>query len=430
MLDPAFVRDHTDEVRSGLRNRGLAPETILEPFAALDAKRRELIPVVEGLKREQNASGEEVARAKKQGLDPSAIFAANKARGQQIKQLEAELEAVEQQRADLLMTVPNLPHTTVPIGRSAEDNAEVRRHGEPREFDFEPKPHWDLGAALGILDFERAARIAGARFSVLSGAGARLSRALINFMLDLHTREHGYREVVPPFLVNAASLEATGQLPKFEADLFKVAGEWDLFLIPTAEVPLTNIHRNEIVNGDLLPLKYVAYTPCFRSEAGSYGKDVRGLIRQHQFEKVEMVKITHPDTSYDELEAMTLNAETVLQKLGLPYRTVVLCTGDLGPSMAKTYDVEVWLPGQKAYKEISSCSNAEAFQARRANIKFKVGGTGKAEFVHTLNGSGLPIGRTLVAVLENYQRKDGSVRVPDVLRPYMASLEVIAPRPT
>ncbi len=428
MLDPAFVREHQEEVKRGLQSRGLNVDGELEQLATLENRRRRLIPELEGLKRDQNTAGDEVARAKRQGKDASAIFEANRQRAQQIRQVGIELDQVEQQRGILLMSFPNVPHTSVPIGTSEADNVVVRTWGEPRAFDFEPQAHWDLGPALGILDFERATKMSGARFAVLLGAGARLSRALVDFMLDLHTREHGYVEVVPPYLVNRASLEATGQLPKFEADLFKVAGDWDMFLIPTAEVPLTNLHRNEILNGDVLPLKYTAYTPCFRSEAGSYGKDVRGLIRQHQFEKVEMVKLTHPDTSYDELESMTLNAEDVLQRLGLPYRTVVLCTGDLGPSMAKTYDVEVWLPGLNTYKEISSCSNAEAFQARRGNIKFKSGGTGKAEFVHTLNGSGLPIGRTLVAVLENYQQKDGSVVVPDSLRPYMGGLELITPR--
>ena len=428
MLDPSYVRDHQEEVRRGLQNRGWNVENDLEQLSTLENRRRRLIPELEGLKRDQNAAGDEVARAKRQGKDASGIFEANRQRSQQIRQLSIELDQVEQQRLIILMSLPNVPHASVPVGKSEADNVVVRTWGEQTTFDFEPRAHWDLGPALGILEFERATKMSGARFALLLGAGARLSRALTDFMLDLHTREHGYLEVVPPYLVNRASLEATGQLPKFEAELFKVSGEWDLFLIPTAEVPLTNIHRGEILNGDLLPLKYTAYTPCFRSEAGSYGKDVRGLIRQHQFEKVEMVKITHPDTSYDELESMTLNAEDVLQKLGLPYRTIVLCTGDVGFSMAKTYDVEVWLPGQNAYKEISSCSNAEAFQARRANIKFKAGGAGKAEFVHTLNGSGLPIGRTLVAVLENYQQKDGSVRVPDALRPYMGGLEVIEPR--
>jgi seryl-tRNA synthetase len=430
MLDPAFVRDHADEVRAGLQNRGLDPATVLAPFAELDARRRELIPQVEGLKRDQNASGEEVARAKKQGLDPSAIFAANKARGQHIKQLEAELDQVEQRRTDLLMTVPNLPHASVPKGRSADENQEVRRHGVPRAMDFEPKPHWDLGSALGIIDFERATRMSGARFAVLLGAGARLERALINFMLELHTREHGYLEVEPPFLVNAESLRGTGNLPKFEQDLFKIGGEWDLYLIPTAEVPLTNLHRGEILDGRQLPLRYTAYTPCFRSEAGSYGADVRGLIRQHQFDKVELVKFTTPDQSFDELEALTANAEEVLKRLELPYRTMLLCTGDMGFASAKTYDIEVWLPSQKTYREISSCSNTMAFQARRANIKFRPGGTGKVEYVHTLNGSGLAVGRTLIAILENYQERDGSVTIPAALRPYMGGLDRISPAAT
>ncbi len=323
--------------------------------------------------------------------------------------------------------LPNLPHASVPDGATAADNVEVRRRGEPRRFDFAPKPHWELGAALGIIDFERAARIAGARFSVLSGAGARLARALINFMLDLHTREHGYREIEPPFLVNSAALYGTGNLPKFEADLFKIAGDWDLYLVPTAEVPLTNLHRGEIVDGRDLPIRYTAYTPCFRSEAGSYGQDVRGLIRQHQFDKVELVKLTAPDQSYAELEQLTANAEQVLERLELPYRTVLLCGGDLGFASAKTYDIEVWLPSQETYREISSCSNTEAFQARRANIKFRPAGTGKAEFVHTLNGSGLAVGRTLVAILENCQQHDGSVRIPEALRPYMDGREAIMP---
>jgi seryl-tRNA synthetase len=426
MLDPAYVREHLDEVRTGFRNRGLDPEAILEPFAELDAKRRAQILEVENLKREQNAAGEEVARAKKQGLDPSAVFAANKARGQQIKQLEAALEEVERKRTELLMTVPNLPHASVPVGKSAEDNAEVRRHGEPRVFDFEPKPHWDIGAALGILDFERAAKMSGARFSVLLGAGARLERALINFMLELHTREHGYTEVEPPFLVNADALRGTGNLPKFEQDLFKIAGDWDLYLIPTAEVPLTNLYRGEILDGRQLPMRFTAYTPCFRSEAGSYGADVRGLIRQHQFDKVELVKFTTPEQSFDELEKLTTDAEEVLKRLDLPYRTMLLSTGDMGFASAKTYDIEVWLPSQKTYREISSCSNTMAFQARRANIKFRPQGTGKVEYVHTLNGSGLAVGRTLIAILENYQQQDGSVVIPPALRPYMGGLEAIA----
>jgi seryl-tRNA synthetase len=425
MLDAAFVRDHMDDVRTGLRNRGMNPDAELEQVGTLEARRRRLIPEVEGLKREQNAAGDEVARAKRQGKDASDIFAANKARAQQIRQLEIQLDQVEQQRIALLMTIPNLPHSSVPIGGSAEENKEVRRHGEPRTFDFEPRPHWDLGPALGILDFDRATKMSGSRFSVLMGAGARLARALINFMLDVHTREHGYVEVEPPFLVNSETLRGTAQLPKFEADLFKVAGDWDLYLIPTAEVPLTNLHRGEILDGRQLSLRYTAYTPCFRSEAGSYGADVRGLIRQHQFDKVELVKFTSPDQSYDELESLTANAESILKRLELPYRTVALCTGDLGFAAAKTYDIEVWLPSQKQYREISSCSNTEAFQARRANIKFRPAGTGKAEFVHTLNGSGLAVGRTLIAIVENYQQADGSVTIPEALRPYMHGLERI-----
>jgi len=428
MIDPAFVRDHLDEVRAAFRNRGLDADSDLEQLATLETRRRRLIPEIEGLKREQNAAGDEVARAKRQGHDATPLFAASKARAQQIRQLEIQLDQTEHQRTALLLTLPNLPHASVPVGRNAEDNQEVRRHGEPPVFDFDPKPHWELGTALGVLDFERATRMSGTRFSVLLGMGARLARALINFMLELHTREHGYVEIEPPFLVNAAALRGTGNLPKFEQDLFRIAGDWDLYLIPTAEVPLTNLHRDEILDGRLLPLRYTAYTPCFRSEAGSYGADVRGLIRQHQFDKVELVKITTPEQSYDELESLRRNAETVLERLGLPYRTVVLCTGDLGFASAKTYDIEVWLPGQQAYREISSCSNTEAFQARRASIKFRAAGTGKAEFAHTLNGSGLAVGRTLIAILENYQQKDGSVVVPQALRPYMRGLEIIEPQ--
>jgi seryl-tRNA synthetase len=427
MLDPALIRDHLDDVRTGLRNRGLDPDKALEQIATLETARRRLIPELEGLKREQNAAGDEIARAKRQGTDTSAIQEANKQRAAQIKRLDVQLDSVEQQRNHALMTLPNLPHPSVPPGKTADDNVEVRRVGEPRAFDFDPQPHWDLGPALGIIDFERGTKLAGARFTVLSGAGARLARALINFMLDLHTREHGYREVEPPFLANTASLTGTGQLPKFEQDLFKIAGEWDLYLVPTAEVPLTNLHRGEILDGRELPINYTAYTPCFRSEAGSYGQDVRGLIRQHQFDKVELVKIVTPDESANELEAMTANAEQVLKRLELPYRTMLLCAGDMGFAAAKTYDIEVWLPSQQTYREISSCSNTEAFQARRANIKFRAGGagSGKAEFVHTLNGSGLAVGRTLIAILENYQQKDGSVAVPMALRPYMDGREKI-----
>jgi seryl-tRNA synthetase len=426
MLEPALVRDRMDDVRAAMRSRGLTVDADLDRLAALEATRRQLIPDVEGLKREQNTAGEQVARARRAGQDVSAVLAANKTRGQRIKELEQELAAVEQERTALLLTLPNVPHASVPAGATAADNPEVRRHGEPRAFDFEPRAHWDLGTALGILDFERATRMSGARFSVLMGAGARLARALINFMLELHTREHGYLEVEPPFLVNSDALTGTGNLPKFEQDLFKIAGEWDLFLIPTAEVPLTNLHRGEILDGRRLPLKYTAYTPCFRSEAGSYGADVRGLIRQHQFDKVELVKFTTPEQSYDELETLTRNAETVLEQLGLPYRTVLLCTGDTGFASAKTYDIEVWLPSQQTYREISSCSNTEAFQARRASIRYRPDGTGKADFVHTLNGSGLAVGRTLIAILENYQQADGSVTVPAALRPYMGGMERIS----
>jgi seryl-tRNA synthetase len=425
MLDPAFVRDHIDEVRLALRNRGVDADADLEELAKLETRRRTLIPELEELKRQQNISGDEVARAKRQGLDPSGIFAANRARAQQIKQREIEVGAVEEQRRARLLTLPNMPHASVPVGRTAADNREVRRWGEPRVFDFEPKAHWDIGPALKILDFERAAKVASARFAVLFGAGARLMRGLIDFMLALHTREHGYIEVDSPFLVNSAALVGTGNLPKFEADLFKVAGDWDLYLTPTAEVPLVNLHRGEILDGRALPISYVAYTPCFRSEAGSYGLDVRGLIRQHQFHKVELVKFTTPASSYEEHEKLTRDAEEVLVRLGLPYRTVVLCTGDMGFASAKTYDIEVWLPGQNAYREISSCSNTEAFQARRANIKYRPDGTRKAEYVHTLNGSGLAVGRTALAIMENYQQRDGSVVIPEALRPFMDGREVI-----
>lgn len=410
-----------------LRSRGLDPSADLASLARFETARRRLLPEVEGLKREQNEAGELVARAKKAGEDPSAIFAANKTRGARIKELEAELATAETQRDELLLTLPNLPHESVPVGKSASDNVEVRKWGTTPEFTFTPKPHWDLGVALGILDFERATRMSGARFAVLTGAGARLARALINFMIDLHAGEHGYREVEPPFLVNRQALTGTGNLPKFEQDLFKIGGDWDLFLIPTAEVPLTNLHREEILDGRLLPLKYTAYTPCFRSEAGSYGADVRGLIRQHQFDKVEIVKFTTPETSHAELESLTRDAETVLEKLGLAYRRMLLCTGDMGFASAKTYDIEVWLPSQNTYREISSCSNTESFQARRAQIRFRPDGTGKAQLAHTLNGSGLAVGRTLIAILENFQQADGSVIVPDALHPYMRGLEVIKP---
>jgi seryl-tRNA synthetase len=419
MLDPALVRDNLPFVEARLRARGLDPSREIADLAALDAERRRLIPFVENLKRDQNSAGEEVARAKREGRDASAILVRNKVRAAEIKEHEAALAEVDARRDALLLTLPNLPHDSVPVGTSSAANVEVRRWGAPPAFGFTPKPHWDIGTELGILDFERATRMSGARFSVLAGRGARLARGLINFMLDLHTRDHGYREVEPPFLVNTASLVGTGNLPKFEHDLFRIAGDWDLFLIPTAEVPLTNLHRDEILDGRTLPLKYTAYTPCFRSEAGSYGADVRGLIRQHQFDKVELVKFTTADESYAELESLTRNAETVLERLGLAYRRMVLCTGDTGFASAKTYDIEVWLPSQNTYREISSCSNTESFQARRAQIRYRADGTGKAQYAHTLNGSGLAVGRTLIAILENGQQADGSVVVPEALRPYV-----------
>ena len=425
MLDPSLLRDQFETVQAALASRGTDLTAQLEEVRALDAERRRMLPELEGLKRDQNSAGEEMARAKKQGQDTAALQDANRQRAQRIKQMDAELAALEDRRAAAVLVLPNLPHASVPSGRSAADNQEVRRHGTPPQFDFEPQPHWDLGPALGIIDFERGTKIAGARFSVLMGGGARLARALINFMLQLHTEEHGYTEVEPPFMANAASLIGTGNLPKFEADLFKIAGEWDLYLVPTAEVPLTNLHRGEILDGRQLPLRYTAYTPCFRSEAGSYGADVRGLIRQHQFDKVELMAFTTPDESHAELERLTNAAEEVLRRLELPFRTMLLCTGDMGFASAKTYDIEVWLPGQNAYREISSCTNTEAFQARRAAIKYRRDGAGKPDFVHTLNGSGLAVGRTLIAILENYQQKDGSVVIPEKLRPYMGGLDVI-----
>jgi len=438
MLDPAFVRDNLADVRRRLRDRGLNPDDELARFSDVDAKRRALIPEVERLQAQQNESGRAVAQAKREGKDPSAVFAENKARANRIAELQSELTGVEGDIEALLASIPNLPHESVPVGKSASENVEVKRWGSPRAFDFEPKQHWELGPALGILDFERAARMSGARFSVLIGAGARLARALIDFMLELHTREHGYLEIEPPFLVNGGALRGTGNLPKFEQDLFKIAGDWDLYLIPTAEVPLTNLHREEDLDGAALPLHYTAYTPCFRSEAGSYGADVRGLIRQHQFDKVELVKITRADQSYAEHEHLTRHAETVLERLDLPYRRMLLCTGDMGFSSAKTYDLEVWLPGQNAYREISSCSNCEDFQARRARIRYrepaaapaagdkKPAKAGKMRFAHTLNGSGLAVGRTWIAIVENYQQADGSVVVPEPLRKYMGCDRITA----
>ena len=425
MIDPAYLRENLDAVRTALASRGMDLTRELEELAALEARRRRLLPEVEGLKREQNAAGDEVARAKRQGLDTAKIQEASRQRAQEIKQKGVELDLIEQRRNHGLLVIPNLPHASVPAGTSAADNKEVRRVGTPRAFTAPPQPHWDLGPALGIIDFERGTKIAGARFTVLVGAGARMARALINFMLDLHTKQHGYTEVEPPFMANTATLTGTGNLPKFEADLFKIAGDWDLYLVPTAEVPLTNMHRGEILDGQQLPIRYTAYTPCFRSEAGSYGADVRGLIRQHQFDKVELMAFARPEASYDELERLTGNAEEVLRRLELPYRTMLLATGDMGFASAKTYDLEVWLPSQQMYREISSCSNTEAFQARRAAIKFRPEAGVRTEFVHTLNGSGLAVGRTLIAILENYQQEDGSVTIPTALRPYMDGREKI-----
>jgi seryl-tRNA synthetase len=427
MLDSALLRDLT-AVRTALRNRGMDLSAELDTLSTLESERRRLIPQIEELNREQKVASEDAGRARREGRDISVLQEASRQRAQRIKEMSAELEAIEERRQRLLLIIPNVPHESVPVGRSAADNLEIRRQGTHRIFTFKPQPHWDVGPALGIIDFERGTKIAGARFTALVGQGARLARALINFMLDLHTREHGYTEVEPPFMANSASLTGTGNLPKFEADLFKIAGDWDLYMVPTAEVPLTNMHRGEILEAGVLPIRYTAYTPCFRSEAGSYGADVRGLIRQHQFDKVELMVFSAPDASYDELERLTGNAEEVLTRLELPFRTVALCTGDIGFASAKTYDIEVWLPSQNCYREISSCSNTEAFQARRASIKFRPAGGGRPEFVHTLNGSGLAVGRTLIAILENYQQANGSVVIPDALRPFMDGQAVINTR--
>ena len=427
MLDPILLREQLDEVRKCLATRGDDLSDDLACLAKLDTERRSILPVLESARRARKDVGEQVAKAKQSGEPAGDLIQASKKHGAAIKEHEARLEVVEGQRDELALTLPNLPHSSVPLGTSENDNIEVRRHGNPPAFDFTPKAHWDIGPDLGIIDFERATKLAGARFCVLTGAGARLSRALINFMLDLHTTEHGYTEVEPPFLATKAALTGTGNLPKFEADLFKVSGDWDLYLIPTAEVPLCNLHRGEILEGRMFPIRYVAYTPCFRSDAGSHGKDVRGLIRQHQFDKVELVAYAMPEDSWDVHEALTSHAEEVLKRLGLPYRTMLLCTGDMGFASAKTYDVEVWLPGQNAYREISSCSNTEAFQARRAGIRFRREGKGKPEYVHTLNGSGVAVGRALLAILENGQQRDGSVVIPPVLRSYMGGQEVIEP---
>jgi seryl-tRNA synthetase len=428
MLDLTFVRENLPLVEEKLRQRGMDPAAVLKDFREVDAERRKAITEAETRKAERNRASEEIAKAKKAGQDASAAMTQTKELREQIQLFEKTATDLDTRLRDILVGIPNLPNDSVPVGKSADDNVEVRRWGTLPKFDFTPKPHWDLGPELGILDLERAVKLTGARFAVYWDIGAKLERALANFMLDLHTREHGYTEVLPPYLVNSESMYGTGQLPKFAADLFRVPhGEKDLWLIPTAEVPVTNLYRDEVIEQARLPISLTAYTPCFRSEAGSYGKDVRGIIRQHQFQKVELVKFAHPEHSYEEHEKLTRNAETVLQKLGLHYRVMALSTGDMSAASAKTYDIEVWLPGQQLFREISSCSNFEAYQARRANIRFRPEGKNKTELVHTLNGSGLAVGRTWVAIIENYQQSDGTVLIPEALRAYIGA-ERITPR--
>ena len=424
MLDLGFVRDNLELVKQKMRERGVP--NLLGDFERLDRERRKYLAEAERRKARRNKVSEEIAALKKQGLDASAQIAEMQELKLEITDFDAKVENADSSLRETLKNAPNVSHPSVPVGKGAADNQEIRRWGEPRQFDFEPKAHWDLGPALGILDFERAAKIAGARFAVYWGLGARLERALANFMLDVHTREHGYTEVLPPFIVNSASLYGTGQLPKFAGDQFKLEGA-DYWLIPTAEVPVTNLFRDEVLDAEKLPVKLCAWTACFRSEAGSYGKDTRGIIRQHQFQKVELVTLALPEKSYDELESLTRDASVILERLNLPYRVVALCTADLGFSSAKTYDLEVWLPSSREYKEISSCSNFEAFQARRANLRFRRGKSGKTELLHTLNGSGLAVGRTWLAIIENYQQADGSVVIPEALRPYLGGLERIGP---
>lgn len=427
MLDLNFVRENLAVVEEKLRQRGMDPAAVLKDFREVDTQRRQAITEAETSKAQRNRASEEIAKLKKSGQDASAAMAQTKELRERIGELEKTAGELDARLREILAGIPNIPHASVPVGRSADDNREERRWGTPPKFDFTPKPHWDLGPELGILDLERAVKLTGARFAVYWDLGAKLERALGNFMLDLHTREHGYTEVLPPYLVNSDSMYGTGQLPKFGEDSFRVPhGEKDLWLIPTAEVPVTNLYRDEVLEQARLPVSLTAYTPCFRSEAGSYGKDVRGIIRQHQFQKVELVKFAHPEHSYEEHEKLTRNAEEVLQRLGLHYRTVALCTGDMGAASAKTYDIEVWLPGQQLYREISSCSNFEAYQARRANIRFRPEGKNKTEFVHTLNGSGLAVGRTWVAIVENYQQSDGSVAIPEALRPYIGAERITA----
>ena len=423
MLELKFVRSNLGDIKEMIKTRGY--DLDISRFETLDQERRGKLSVLEGLRHQRNSVSEDIAAMKKKGEDASNIIAEMKEVSSEIKEKEKELPGIVEELNNLLMVIPNIPDESVPVGKDENDNPVIRTWGEIREVDFAPRPHWEIGEGLGILDFECAAKLAGSRFAVYLGAGAKLERALISFMLDIHTKEHDYTEILPPFMVNAASMVGTGQLPKFKEDLFKVEG-WDLYLIPTAEVPVTNIHRDEILAEEDLPIYYVAYTPCFRSEAGSYGKDTRGLIRQHQFNKVEMVKFVRPEGSYDELEKLTRNAEEILRRLKLPYRVVSLCTGDLGFSAAKTYDLEVWLPGQGLYREISSCSNFTDFQARRAGIRFKRREGSGTELVHTLNGSGLAVGRTFVAILENYLQGDGSVAIPEALKPYMGGMESIS----
>jgi len=422
MLDIKFLRENLDSVKKRLRTRGTTIDW--DQFAALDRERREVLSAWERLKEKKNRLSGEIGKLKKSGADAKAQMREVEKLTEEIRAAAEPLAGIERRFEDFVLSIPNVPHSSVPLGSGPEDNKEVRRWGEPPRYDFSPKNHWEIGEELGILDFIRAAKIAGARFAVYYGQGALLERALANFMLDTQTREHGYVEVLPPFVINTASLTGTGQLPKFADDLFKLEGT-DYWLSPTAEVQVTNLFREETIDLDRLPLKLCAWTANFRSEAGSYGKDMRGIVRQHQFQKVELVKFVRPEQSYDELESLTRDAEAILQKLGLPYRVVALCTGDLGFAAAKTYDIEVWLPGQNAYKEISSCSNFEDFQARRAQIRYRPDKKNKPVFVHTLNGSGLAVGRTVVAILENYQQKDGSVIVPEALRPYMGGLERI-----
>ncbi len=425
MLELAYLRENADRARKALEGRGYSSAELNE-FFLRDQQRRKAITEVEQLKAERNRANAEIGRLKKEGKDASALMAQMKDIAARLKQLDLNAEELDEDIQQRLLRIPNLPHSSVPVGRTPADNVEVRRWGTPPKFDFEPKPHWDLGVALGLLDFERASKLAGARFVVYTGAGARLERALAGFMLDVQTRENGYAEVLPPFVVNTASLQGTGQLPKFAGDLFKLA-DTDFWLSPTAEVQLTNLFRDETLDAARLPLKLCGWTANFRSEAGSYGKETRGIVRQHQFQKIELVKFAHPEKSYDELESLTRDAETILRKLGLAYRVVTLCTGDLGFAAAKTYDIEVWLPGHQVYKEISSCSNFEAFQARRAGIRCRIAGKKGSEYLHTLNGSGLAVGRTWMAVVENYQQKDGSVLIPEALRPYLGGLDRLHP---